>query len=134
MWDEKAYYAAYYLKNKERIRVRTRKYYLRTRAKRLQRAKVWRDDNVECANSGKYAYIARNPEKRKAHTAVSNALSLGKILRQPCSVCGVSKLVHAHHDDYAKPLEVVWLCQKHHIERHQRVSGTADVPGTSVSL
>jgi hypothetical protein len=26
--------------------------------------------------------------------------------------------VHAHHTDYSKPLEVDWLCMKHHVSEH----------------
>ncbi len=30
-----------------------------------------------------------------------------------CSDCGETK-VEAHHEDYSKPLDVEWLCKKHH--------------------
>jgi hypothetical protein len=36
---------------------------------------------------------------------------------KPCEICGNPK-VDKHHDDYAKPLEVMWLCRRHHIQRH----------------
>ena len=49
----------------------------------------------------------------------NNAIKAGKIVRQPCAVCGVEK-VHGHHEDYTKPLEVDWLCSKHHMERHRK--------------
>ena len=58
-----------------------------------------------------------NPQKEKAHRAVNNAVKSGRLIRQPCEVCG-SKNVQAHHDDYSKPLEVRWLCFKHHRELH----------------
>lgn len=58
----------------------------------------------------------RNPEKYKAHSALGNALRSGKILQEPCCKCGAK--AQAHHDDYSKPLEVMWLCAKHHAERH----------------
>ena len=59
------------------------------------------------------AWIAKNPEKRKAHGAVWSAIRSGKLIKQPCEVCGEIK-VEAHHDDYTKPLDVRWLCPAHH--------------------
>jgi hypothetical protein len=37
---------------------------------------------------------------------------------QPCKVCGDK--AQAHHHDYSKPLEVEWLCQKHHGLEHRK--------------
>jgi ribosomal protein L15E len=34
-------------------------------------------------------------------------------------VCGAKKSV-AHHEDYKKPLDVIWLCQEHHKAVHMR--------------
>jgi len=55
----------------------------------------------------------RHPERVRAHSAVARALRSGRLKKQPCEECG-SKDVHAHHDDYSKPLEVRWLCPLHH--------------------
>ena len=45
------------------------------------------------------AYREDNPKKYAAHSAVSNAVRDGHLIRMPCVVCGDSK-VHAHHMDY----------------------------------
>lgn len=42
---------------------------------------------------------------------------MGRIKRQSCVICG-SKNAHGHHTDYRKPLQVTWLCKKHHDEEH----------------
>jgi len=60
----------------------------------------------------------RYPHKKKASTAVGNALRDGRLFRKPCEVCGSLK-VQAHHDDYSKPLDVRWLCVAHHAEHHR---------------
>ena len=39
--------------------------------------------------------------------------------RKPCAVCGSKKFVHAHHDDYSRPLDVKWLCAMHHVKEHR---------------
>jgi hypothetical protein len=55
--------------------------------------------------------------KRAAHDMVDGAITLGLLKRQPCEICG-DKKSEAHHDDYHKPLEVRWLCRKHHAQHH----------------
>lgn len=62
-------------------------------------------------------YRKKYPIKIKAHKAVETAVRRGDLLKQPCEVCGSDNSM-AHHDDYAKPLEVRWLCQVHHKEWH----------------
>lgn len=66
--------------------------------------------------SDKKAWRERNPEKYRAQTIVANAIRDGKLVRQPCRRCGAK--AHAHHSDYAKPLEVDWLCARHHAMEH----------------
>lgn len=78
-------------------------------------------EGIERGNAAKYKYITSNPEKRKAHTAVSNALRDGKLVKpERCEVCreNTPKL-HGHHDDYKKQLEVRWLCNFCHREWHR---------------
>ncbi len=58
------------------------------------------------------------PEKIRAGQIVQNALRSGKLEKQRCEVCG-DQNGHAHHEDYNKPLEVIWLCRKHHLQRHR---------------
>ena len=56
---------------------------------------------------------AKYPEKYAARGVVGRALRSGKLVKKSCEVCGAQK-VEAHHDDYAKPLDVRWLCHRHH--------------------
>lgn len=62
-------------------------------------------------------YRTSNPKKYECHRKVTNALRSGKLVRKPCKVCGERKS-QGHHCDYDKPLDVMWLCQKHHSEWH----------------
>lgn len=59
----------------------------------------------------------RYPEKVRARRLVINARKRGEIIRVPCVECG-NENSFAHHEDYSKPLEVIWLCRKHHREKH----------------
>ena len=63
-------------------------------------------------------YIENNPKKREAHIIVGNAIRDGLIQKLPCSVCNSSDAV-AHHCDYDKPLDILWLCPLHHTEWHR---------------
>lgn len=70
----------------------------------------------------KKAAFRNTPEQRikiKARMAVNNARIRGKITRMECCVCGDIR-VHAHHPDYTKPLEIIWLCPTHHKEAHKK--------------
>lgn len=58
------------------------------------------------------------PNKYKAHTAINNAIRGGRMKRLNCEICGAEG--HAHHDDYAYPLTVRWLCPAHHHQWHAK--------------
>jgi len=62
-----------------------------------------------------------------SHAKVAAAIADGTLTRQPCETCGAVP-ADAHHEDYDKPLEVVWLCRSHHKQLHG--SG----PGKSISI
>ncbi len=60
----------------------------------------------------------RNKIKVNAALKARRAVQKGRIIKLPCEVCGDVRS-QGHHDDYSKPLEVRWLCQKHHKELHR---------------
>lgn len=59
-----------------------------------------------------------NKEKKRCHTIVRAAVRAGKLIKGNCVLCGKKLGVCAHHEDYTKPLQVVWLCYKHHNDYH----------------
>ena len=69
------------------------------------------------AMAARNAYRSKFPEKHTAKNALSYAVKKGRVKKKPCEVCGKEK-AQAHHDDYSKPLDVRWLCVKHHNEHH----------------
>lgn len=63
-----------------------------------------------------------NTEQRiKANCrAITNmSVKRGKLVKLNCQKCGSIKS-ETHHFDYSKPLEVNWLCRKHHLELHRK--------------
>lgn len=59
----------------------------------------------------------KRTRKHRAHGLVSRALRDGVLTRQPCEICGDTDTI-AHHDNYAAPLAVRWLCRAHHADWH----------------
>lgn len=80
----------------------------------------WLARNYDKKRAAGIAWALRNPEKKRAHTLLHRAIRSGRIKRRPCSVYGSTKS-HGHHFDYSKPLQVEWLCPKHHSRRHHRI-------------
>lgn len=77
-------------------------------------------------NTTDEGWLKRRQRRRKmdrtkdnAREAVARAIRAGRITRDACETCG-SPDTEAHHDDYAKPLSVRWLCRKHHRELHAK--------------
>jgi len=55
--------------------------------------------------------------KRKAWNALYYALRTGKISKpETCEICGSNENIQGHHADYNKPFDVIWCCQKCHVE------------------
>lgn len=81
-------------------------------------------DRARCADPARKAMgIAsfraaadKHPERTAAARITYNAVKRGEIKRQPCWVCGDK--AEAHHPDYSRPLDVVWLCLVHHRQAH----------------
>ena len=91
--------------------------------KEKARSAKWAAEHPEKAKAKVARYRARNPDVVRAHIAVRTEIRAGRMIRGACEVCGSSEHVHAHHDDYSKPLSVRWLCQPHHVAIHARTLG-----------
>lgn len=102
----------------ERNRERACRYYYANYDKSREGAKRWAEENPEKMNEYKYAWRRRNQQKARAHWTVSNHLRSGNLKKGLCEECG-SDETHAHHDDYDQPLEVRWLCARHHSSLHK---------------
>lgn len=81
----------------------------------------YRDDPArrEQTRAQAQSWEERNPAGLRAKRVFSNAKKHGRVIPQPCIVCGRAD-AHGHHPDYSKPLDVMWLCPVHHAEQHQK--------------
>ncbi|HQW57340.1 MAG TPA: hypothetical protein PK583_00070 [Gammaproteobacteria bacterium] len=65
---------------------------------------------------------ARTKERQsiqgKARRYIENRVRRGTLAKSPCQICGTLK-VQAHHPDYSKPSDIMWLCRSHHMAWHR---------------
>jgi len=112
----------YRKKNMEKFAEASRKRYWKDpeHARELERKRYATEEGKAIRNASFARYNKKNRIKRLAKDAVHNAKMRGRIVAKPCEVCGAYP-TEGHHPDYTKPLEVQWLCQKHHKELHRKL-------------
>lgn len=108
----------------EKSRLRTRRW--RSIEGNTDKLKAWRQLATSKRQNQIRSAIEKlvNPHKVWARNQALLAIRRGELVRKPCEVCGAEK-TDSHHDDYSKPLDVRWLCRKHHngFHQHQKKSG-----------
>lgn len=86
--------------NPEPHRIAVRKWQANHRAEENVRGRQWQKNH---------------PLKRAAHQAVYRAIKSGRLIRpDSCSQCGRTCTPQGHHEDYKRPLDVIWCCVKCH--------------------
>src|SRR3990167_2004840 len=95
-------------------------YYRKCKECENKRTRLYKRNNREIMNKASRRWEKKNLHKRKANRAVLYAINTGRLIRKPCKVCGMDN-TEGHHRDYSKPLDVIWLCRKHHLEEHRRL-------------
>ena len=102
----KAYDVLYRAKNRDKKKRQDKAYSLTEKGK-----------SSHNASTKKWNY--NNALKSKAHTLLNNSVRDGKIVKpNKCKECNNETNIQAHHEDYSKPLDVVWLCVSCHKIRH----------------
>ncbi len=71
-------------------------------------------------------YKKRDPRKKRANNAVSNAIRDAGLIRPTDCTFSFDDYcfgrIEAHHYDYERPLIVLWLCTKHHRYIHKKLT------------
>lgn len=125
------------------------------RERRLEQSRKWYRNNLEKArdmsleatrkylntdhgkkkrNERSAKWDKENPEKRRVHDRTMYAVQTGKLIRpNVCSKCGKECKPQAHHEDYSKALEVIWLCSQchfylHHSSKHHAERASEKTP------
>lgn len=101
---------AYCVKNREKIAKQNSVFYHENKNREEVKVK-----SIEA----KRRYGELHPDRVRCRKALQCAVFREKIKRGHCDVCGSTDNVDGHHEDYSKPLDVRWLCHKHHMEFHR---------------
>lgn len=102
------YMREYCARNRERTKERSQEY---LRSLSPERAR-------DIRSRAQAKYRSKFPYRDRARSRVRHALKTGQLLKEPCKICGDTK-AQAHHSDYGKPLDVMWLCSDHHSAWHR---------------
>jgi len=106
-----SYQRGWHVKNLEKDRA-THREWMRTHPESKHIAQVkWYAEHKEIILEQQKKYAQDNPQTQYAQgVALYNFPDA-----QLCSVEGCYVVGERHHPDYSKPLEIIWLCHKHHM-------------------
>jgi len=102
-------YNAYRYQNDPNTRLRHKRY-LETEAGKASMARA------------REKWLLANAEKRACHVILNNAVRDGRLVKpEACQICAATECrIEGHHYDYARPLDVTWVCRKCHTEIHRQ--------------
>lgn len=72
------------------------------------------------------------PGREHVRRVVAQARRDGTLRPGPCQDCGKEGDVEGHHEDYSKPLDVIWLCPSCHGARHGGRSNPLGLSGRQI--
>lgn len=91
----------------------------RSRREARERAKTERSRKINCAAVRRYR--EKHPDRVRAQRLLRIAIKRGDIVRpSTCEIAGCDRTdrLHAHHVDYGRPLQAIFVCAEHHEHIH----------------
>jgi hypothetical protein len=74
-------------------------------------------------------YRSHNLEKRRAQESVKAAKKAGRLVAPRfCQICKHEGILFAHHSDYSRPLDVLWVCPLCHAKIHRKNQNSPEKP------
>jgi len=110
-------------------RERNQKFYYKDqekyiRLKREYEAKHKGTEKFKLKHKKRWLQVKNSPilyGHAKANAKLCHEVKMGRMKREPCERCGEVKTEGHHHKGYDKPLEVMWLCVRHHHSIHHEL-------------
>ena len=107
---------------KKQLREYHKKYWKLNSESIKARVKKWRERTPHKYAESSDKYNKKYPERHAANRYIRYEIIRGRLKKKPCKKCGETHRVQAHHEDYSKPADIVWLCPKHHRARHRELA------------
>lgn len=91
------------------------------------------NDNRRCMPNTKNAENTRLdkekfPEKNLARSLVRRAIKSGKLVPlKECEICGIQKMIQAHHPDHSRPFFLLYLCKDCHNQADTDINKYAEL-------
>lgn len=115
----------HYIKNKKTIRAKQKIYNEENKEKIQAQHQIYRKTpkGKGVGRKSEKKYKKNNQEKYKAHNLLWSAVLTRKIIKPKfCSICRRGDcIIDGHHEDYSKPLEVIWCCRICHKKIHKEL-------------
>lgn len=74
------------------------------------------------------AHKDHGTDKERARYDARNAIRRGELVKpDKCSLCHKHDIINAHHPDYSKPLEIIWVCSMCHGNIHKSLFPTVAI-------
>lgn len=99
---------------------------------------AYRAENPMKVLASRIRTCAKNPTHYNAYKVVEQAMATGTLEKPSrCSICGCSSDEHrieAHHENYSKPLDIIWCCTPCHrvLDMKQRKENDLKPSGAEV--
>ena len=111
------------IRRRELQKLTSKKYYRNHKELHLLRTRRWDNSHKEKKCEINIKWQVKNPEKVRAHRIVNQNHLRG----DKCERCKSPNKLHAHHNDYSKPKEIITLCVQCHVDEHKRLRGDSSV-------
>lgn len=120
-----------FIEYEEKLKIKDKELYLKKKEEEMKRKKEYRKTHnyrISQRISNK-KYRENNPEKRTAQNKLGSAVRYGKIKKPDlCSICNKTNcIIHGHHENYSKPLDVIWCCKECHTKIHKMKNRGIDI-------
>lgn len=107
--------SVYAKKHPEKARERSARHKTKSPEAQRLRQRLYRQRHPDLVAQRSPNERMLHPDRVSARKKVHHAVKTGRLIKpSSCERCGLIKSLNAHHPDYSRPLDVIWLCSSCH--------------------